>query len=165
MNASPSTPRKTAAKKTAAKKSEPAAKAPEPMDPGAPETTNPAQSGDYSRSAPVSARNCWAIAVLLEEVTTLYPEAIAVTTDVTSRKVGIEVTFSGWDDAHGDADAGLDRLLTLIKHDFRVAEVTPEPADGQTEPSVKVRMVSNPAVYDSRDSFSLAEGYAEMTRA
>lgn len=141
-------------------KKETEAKAPQPMDPDASETPVPVNADgvqDPSRHAPYSARNCWALEVLVEEVVALYPEVDVTTTDVTSRKVGIEVTFGGWDADHEENEPLLPAVLACVEGDSRVAEVTETGTQG-----VSVRMHANPVTMDQRDPFGIRDAYTIM---
>jgi hypothetical protein len=169
MTAKKTAAKKTAAKKTAAKKATPA-KSPEPMDPSVEEravVSNPDGTADVSAHAPISARLCWALTVLLAEVKALYPEVAFYVSEVTGRKVGVAVTFEGWDVGGDDGhpEPTLPALLTCIEADPRVAEVTVGTADGQEYGWVSVRVKPNPVTMDTRDTFNLDAAYAIQVEA
>lgn len=131
------------------------ATAPEPMDPGAPETRN----ADFEKAAPRSERNCYALNTLVAEVTDLFPETSHEVSNRTKRWVALDVTFTGYDTNHGDVEPTLPELLGLLDSEPRVAAVLHDSEQGQ----VLVSFVANPHLMDSRAPFGLRGAYEVIT--
>ena len=140
------TARKTAAaKKAPAKKT--AAKAPEkgtPMDPDAPEVTTPV-------AVVRQPRHCYAMDVLVEEVTALFPEvSVEYPGEPDKFNTDHEVLFHGYDRID---DFDLSSLTPVIEADERVGTVLHD----EQEESVLVIFHENRRIQDGRDGFGLAE--------
>jgi hypothetical protein len=137
----------TTKKRTTSKKTE--AKAPQPMDPGAPEVRTPTASTNRRR-------DCWAIKTLVAEFLALFPETPYETDGYDGRNTALHAQFdlSVLDQPERDTATA---LLELVETDERVAEVLAE------DDYVMVLMHSNPRTQDSRNSFGLGDAYLVLT--
>lgn len=157
--------KKTATRKPRPRKTAETKPAAEVMDPTANEVAyREGEEVDVQAHAPFSARNCWSINTLIEEVAALYPEVTHSITEVTPRKVGVTVEFAGWDDSHKGNEPGLPAVLSTIEGDPRVAEVVSATSDDQGDnPTVTVRIRVNPVTMDQREEFGINAAYTIMT--
>lgn len=116
------------------------------MDPDAPETS---EVTPYA----VNTRVAYTIETLIGEVVDLFPEVTYETTEPDGRAVHKAVTFEA-----NETPEQFPTLLALIKDDPRVQFLVHD----EKEQVVYVRTYDNPLLQDSRDTFSLAEAWAEL---
>ena len=147
----------TAKKKTPMKRS---TSADEGFDiPGRPEdaSTQPMDASAVEKAvgipAAASDRSAYALAALIDEIQSLYPEVAVEITKRTGRGVGVEAQF-----AFDSGSEYLTELLSLLVLDERIEEVVIDREEGLSTVSVW----PNPRTQDSRESFGLVEAYAVM---
>lgn len=120
----------------------------EMMDPSVPEVAEGAP-------AVTVARDCYALATLKDEVSTLFPEVLIESGEPNGRGVGLSAEFDL--SMLGDEDSILFNTLLGMVEDPRIAESV---LDGKRATGAAyVRFVNNPRIYDSRETFWLDRGF------
>lgn len=114
-------------------------KAPEPMDPSAPEKA-------VGEATQTKQRTCYAAKQLMSEVLHLFPETAYEIGRYNGRNVGLDVIFA-------DVEPELDDLLALAVDDPRIGYIS------SVEGYVLVAFLNQPRTYDLRDPFGLDEAW------
>lgn len=126
--------------------------APEPMDPGAQETTTPVVVVNHPRV-------CYAAQTLVAEVETLFPETPVEYANVNGRNVSLDVIFD-LSSMDGHERDNFTALLELCRGDLRIAEVVV--ADESDQSSVLVSFHNSALTQDLREPFGLEEAWLVM---
>lgn len=107
------------------------------------------------RAEPLDNRNCWAIDVLVEEVTALF-QTEAETSEPNWLNANTVVTFSPatteWED--------MALVLPVLEDDERVASLAVDEKKG----TMTVSIVANAILYDTRDTFGLDSAVLGLDR-